>query len=188
VSRVRFNPLLLVFVGVFLILTVALADGAFAKTEHCPAGGTKTEGQHNDVVLAAGTQVCVKGSTDATGIITADGTSTLFELLGNGHDVSYYVVYEEVQPSETPSPTPSPSVSPTVDPSPTVSPEPPVDPTDPPKVDEPRNDPDGDPKKFDAPKDLAYTGLDDLGAGLIALILLSVGLTGLYLTRKKVDE
>jgi hypothetical protein len=51
---------------------------AWAATEHCPDGGTKTEGGNlNDIVPPAGAQVCVKGSTDATGIITADGTSTL---------------------------------------------------------------------------------------------------------------
>jgi hypothetical protein len=110
-----------------LLLTcslMGLTTAAQATTEHCPAGGTKVEangGTQDDInglVLAAGTQVCVKGSTDATGIITADGTSTLFELLGNGHDVSYYVVYEST-PTETPPPT---TVPPTTPPPTTVPP------------------------------------------------------------------
>jgi hypothetical protein len=90
-------------------LTVALfamsallmpATTVLATTEHCPEGGTKveatggTQAAINDLVLAAGTSFCVKGSTDATGILVANGTTTLKAYLGNDHDVSHYVVYE----------------------------------------------------------------------------------------------
>ncbi len=129
------------------VLAVAFAGAShtYAMTEHCPDGGTKYESGSaaNSLVLPAGTLLCVKGSTDATGIITADGESTLFELLGNGHDVSYYVIYEEtptstptatpsVEPSDsplpsstaTPTPPPSASPSPTLTPSPSETPVP----------------------------------------------------------------
>jgi hypothetical protein len=126
-----------------LILAIGAAGMATADaTEHCPDHnghpGKVEGGNLNDIKPAAGTLVCVKGSTDATGILTADGKTTLFDMLDNGHDVSYYVIYEEATPSETPSPsstpsptpsptqssTPSPTPSPTATPSPTSTPSP----------------------------------------------------------------
>jgi hypothetical protein len=112
-----------------LMLALASLNGVAAVTEHCPAGGAKVEAvgsNLNDVVPAAGTQVCVKGSTEATGIVTADGQSTLYELLGNGHDVSYYVTYggPTSAPTDTPTSTPTaePSATPTGTPTPSASP------------------------------------------------------------------
>ena len=81
------------------LLTTALPSSVVtATTQHCPDGGTghieaTYDGQYNDVVIKKGRIICVKGSTEATGKIVADGTSTLYELLGNGHDVSYFVKY-----------------------------------------------------------------------------------------------
>jgi hypothetical protein len=119
--------------GVALLLAGALALVGFAGvalaspmlvTQHCPSGGVKTEAvgnELNNIVLPRGTIFCVKGSTDATGILIANGITTLYEYLNNGHDVSYYVVYDE---EETPTPTPeTPTPTPT-DPTPT-----PTDPT-----------------------------------------------------------
>jgi hypothetical protein len=72
-------------------------SAAGAVAEQCPAGGEKVEsqvdGDLDDIVLPAGTLFCVKGATDATGILTADGQTTLFEYLGNDHNVSHYVIY-----------------------------------------------------------------------------------------------
>jgi hypothetical protein len=100
------------------LMLAASASPAVGATEHCPSGGVKTEsGPLNAVVLPTGTQFCVKGSTDATGILTSDGETTLVEYLNNGHDVSYYVIYGG-QPSTTPT-TPSPTIS--LSPTPTTS-------------------------------------------------------------------
>lgn len=96
-----------------------------AKTEHCPGGFTdKIEAKTNElngVILEAGTMFCVKGSTDATGILVADGTTSLVDYLDNGHDVSYYAIYDQ-DATPTPTPTPEPTVTPT--PEPTVEPTP----------------------------------------------------------------
>lgn len=107
---------------VIAMLLSVLVLPVFAKTEHCPDWGTKFEGNYNTTVLPAGTSFCVKGSTEATGILTADGTTTLFAYLGNGHDVSYYVVYEGVEPSATPPITPQPTTTPSASPSMTPAP------------------------------------------------------------------
>jgi hypothetical protein len=101
-------------------LVAALALPAVAATEHCPDGGTKTEANGgtqaaiNALVLEAGTQVCVKAENEATGLVTADGSTTLQAYLyaagivdgsgQQGRDVSYYVVYGTA-PSTDPSPT-----------------------------------------------------------------------------------
>jgi LPXTG-motif cell wall-anchored protein len=72
------------------------ATPAGAATEHCPdhnGNPGKVEGKSNDVVLPEGTKFCVKGSTEATGELIADGETTLFQYLGIGQDVSYYIVY-----------------------------------------------------------------------------------------------
>jgi hypothetical protein len=123
--------------GAILGLTLALgaAGMATAVTEHCPDHnghpGKVEGGNLHDIKPAAGTLVCVKGSTEATGIIEADGNTTLFDMLDNGHDVSYYVIYEEASPSETPSPepTPTPTASPTPSPTPSSQPSPTPSPT-----------------------------------------------------------
>jgi hypothetical protein len=114
------------------VMSTALLFGgvASAATEHCPSGGTKTEGTHNGVVLSAGTQFCVKASNEATTVLVADGSKSLIEYVlgagivngqGKAHDVSYYVVYPatttttEVPPSDTTSTTTSPT-TPTTEP------------------------------------------------------------------------
>lgn len=70
-------------------------------------GGTLglEEADRNTTVLDAGTLVCIKGGPSATGIIVADGTSNLRQLLGhyvtvgtgNVPDVSYYMTYRPVE-------------------------------------------------------------------------------------------
>jgi len=105
----------------FLLLIAAWtlfpADPALSATEHCPnhQDGGKVEGQNNVEVLDAGTEFCVKAGTFATGLLVADGTTSLIEYVedsgitvGNGNvpDVSYYVVYTTPEPEPEPEPTP----------------------------------------------------------------------------------
>lgn len=96
--------------------TVALASPAIAAPPaglHCPDGGTKinvapeTQDAVNALVPDAGTLVCVKASTGNTGVVTADGVTTLRDYLkaagivggdGEGRDVSYFVTYSETPP------------------------------------------------------------------------------------------
>jgi LPXTG-motif cell wall-anchored protein len=78
-----------------------------AATEHCPDHNGhpgKVEGANNSVVLPAGTVFCVKGSTVATGKLTADGTTTLKTYLGIGKDVSYYIIYKRPVTTTTTTP------------------------------------------------------------------------------------
>ena len=120
----------LAWLAVLIVVSLAMtAPIALGVTEECPAGGVKVEvnggnqAEINDLVLPAGTSFCVKGSTEATGILVADGVTTLFDYLGIDQDVSYYVVY----PTPTPTPTPTPVVAtptPTPEPTPTPTPEP----------------------------------------------------------------
>lgn len=99
----------------------ATADDGGTGEDHCPGGNEgnappsgeyedvqKFEGEHNTVVPDAGTYICVKAGSYATGIIVADGTTSLrayVEAAGirvgndNVPDVSYYVVYSLMEPS-----------------------------------------------------------------------------------------
>ena len=100
-----------------------------AVTEHCPEGWTSKDetGDDGDLVLEAGTVFCVKGGTEATGILIADGETTLGEYLiaaGISGGESYFAVYP---PIATPTPSPSPSVL-TPPPSPPATPTPPATP------------------------------------------------------------
>lgn len=136
----------------FLVGLVILAAVLFAATSvnaappsgmHCPEGWiTKDESgaDDNNIVIEAGTLICVKSSTENTGILTADGETTLQEYLFNagivdgsgaaGRDVSYFVTYA---PTETNEPTVPPTIEPTI--APTIEPTlPPVDPTPEPTV------------------------------------------------------
>lgn len=121
----------------FALLATA-AQAAPPVNLHCPDGwSTKDESgsDDNDLVLAAGTTICVKAGTGNTGILIADGETTLQEYLfeagiidgsgEQGRDVSYWVLYGT---QETPAPTPEPSATPepsvTPEPSESLSPEP----------------------------------------------------------------
>ena len=85
------------------MLALMLAAPAFAACPppdlHCPAGGTKYEGNYNATVLPAGTVFCVKAGAENSDYQTADGTTPLSGYVtwtvgaGNRPDVSYYVVY-----------------------------------------------------------------------------------------------
>lgn len=106
----------------FLISTA----GAQAVTQHCPKGGVKIEARANELVLVAGTRVCVKAGTRVTGIFTTDGIRDLSSYLeeagimggrsGEARDVSYYVIYPTLA-TPSPEPTVEPSVEPTEMPS-----------------------------------------------------------------------
>ena len=103
---------LALFATLALFMTFAFSMTPYVKavTAECPAGGVKTEsvtdGDLDDVVLAEGTEFCVKSSTEATGTLTADGETTLCEYLleagivgGNPDEcsnVSHYIVYTPV--------------------------------------------------------------------------------------------
>lgn len=58
----------------------------------CPNEGkveSVVDGDLDNIVLYAGTEVCIKGGQTLVNVI-ADGTSTLAELLGTGQNVSHY--------------------------------------------------------------------------------------------------
>ena len=89
------------------LFAVPFAGAAFAVTEHCPDGWTDKDesgADDNNIVLDAGTEFCEKASTGATGILVADGSTTLQEYLEaagivdgsgeQGRDVSHWVTYE----------------------------------------------------------------------------------------------
>lgn len=168
-------------------LVPALADQP--ADLHCPDGGVKTEANEgtqeaiNSTVLPAGTQFCVKAGPGNTGILTADGSTTLQEYAPDGKDVSYFVVYGETSPSPTPEPTPSP----TPEPPPSPTPEPPVDepPVDEPPVDTPPDRPDKPVKHGQLP----VTGPveDAILLGAVALALALMGSWAIWRTRKDRD-
>lgn len=120
-------------VAAAILFMLMFAASVKATTEHCPSGGVKVESQVDGdldlIVPAAGTLVCVKGSTDATGIVIADGETTLVDILDNGHNVSYYVTYDG---QETAPPTEPPATEPPAT-------EPPA--TEPPATEEPTETP-----------------------------------------------
>jgi hypothetical protein len=114
-----------------LVLVLSIGTAVLAAPPpdlHCPSGGVKDEtgAATNDLVLALGTSFCVKAGTENTGVLVANGWSTLQDYLvlagimdgsgQQGRDVSYFVVYSpEVTP--TPGPTTPPTVEPTPQPS-----------------------------------------------------------------------
>lgn len=133
-----------VLIGAAIIATaiVAVAPAAFSTQDedlHCPAGGTKVEANGetqtaiNDLVLAAGTRVCVKAGPGNTDIVIADGEDDLQDILFNagikngggtdGKDVSYYVVYP---PLDTTTTTTAPPTTTTTVPPTTTTTAPPV--------------------------------------------------------------
>ena len=84
-----------------------------SAVDHCPEHSNEDNFKDqsgsslNTKVLDAQTSFCVKGSTGNTGILIADGSTTLFAYLAefgvdnggeNDPDVSYYVVYPPEQP------------------------------------------------------------------------------------------
>lgn len=139
---------LAVMLGVVALLLLALAMPVAAEPPtglHCPDGFiTKDESGANDnsLIVPAGTRFCVKaGSGESnddggnTGILTADGVTTLCAYLvqagivgGDGacRDVSYWTTYA---PVATPTPTPTPTATPTPTPTPTPTATPTPSPT-----------------------------------------------------------
>ena len=89
-------------VGLVAILTTfAFALTVQGAQEVCPEAGKVTsqvDGDLDDIVLDAGTLVCIKAGNDLVNV-TADGELTLAELIDNGHNVSHYTILEE--PSDT---------------------------------------------------------------------------------------
>lgn len=189
-----------------LSIAMAGASNVFAvppSDMHCPAGGVKDEtgAADNGLILPAGTTFCVKAGTGNTGLVVADGVTTLQEYLvaagivdgsgEQGRDVSYFVVYEEVQPSTEPSSEPSvepstePSVPPSAEPSATPSEAPSAEPSVEPSV-TPSDEP--SPAPTLPPTDTAEsaTSRDNMGWWLF---LLASGLTTAmwaYLARKDI--
>jgi hypothetical protein len=93
-----------VVVALALALPVLADHGDLTEQGNCPEAGkveANAENQEaiNDLVLDAGTHVCIKGA-QKTALVTADGESTLMELLDsrnandNLQDVSHYSVIE----------------------------------------------------------------------------------------------
>jgi hypothetical protein len=89
------------------VFTVSIMFGlpsASAVTQHCPAGGTKTEVSDSfgkTLTLPAGTEFCVKAGTGASGILVSDGSPYTVTWTTNGGqtpNISYYVVYGECTP------------------------------------------------------------------------------------------
>ena len=106
-KKSRFAALLGSLLIIGALFAVPFAGATFAVTEHCPDGWTDKDesgADDNDVVLAAGTEFCVKAENEATGKLVADGVTTLQEYLEEagivdgsgeqGRDVSHWVVYE----------------------------------------------------------------------------------------------
>jgi len=168
------KPRALIALGSALTLTMLLSLavtplGAFALTEHCPdhnghPGKVNSGSAGDDVVLPAGTILCVKAGDHATGVEIADGSTTLKEYVeaagitvGNDQvpDVSYYIVYQS-EPSE-PAATGEPSDDPSSDPSSEPS-EPAAtgEPSEPAATGEPSDDPSSDPSS--EPSEPAATG------------------------------
>jgi hypothetical protein len=143
---------LAVTVAAALVLTFVIVTGSRATAAHCPDGGTKieanggTQATINATVLSAGTQFCVKAGPGNTGILTADGETSLGEYAPGGKDVSYFVVYA---PEVTPSPSePSPTLTNSPSPEPTSSP--PVEPSAEPSI-EPSPEPSPEPSASSSP-------------------------------------
>lgn len=103
-----------------LLLGFMAAQPAEGKQDVCPEEGkveSVVDGDLDNIVLDAGTLVCIKGSTTMV-VVTADGESTLRELLGIDQNVSHYT--EESWNTTT---TTTPSTSTTVPSSTTTIPE-----------------------------------------------------------------
>jgi hypothetical protein len=128
-----------------MLMLAFSVPAVFADVEHCPdyndPAYTKVDatfdGELDDIVLEAGTVFCVKAGSENTGVLTADGTTTLQEYLfeagivdgsgEQGRNVSYYVVYEAEPPATDPPATDPPATDPPA--------------TDPPATDPPATDP-----------------------------------------------
>jgi len=123
-------------VAITLLLSVLVLPVLAKPPEglHCPDFNSPNkvesvvDGDLDNVVLPAGTLFCVKGGPqDATGYLTADGTTTVGEYLPGKYNVSYYITYEGVEPSVTPPisppPTTTPSASPSMTPAPSATPQ-----------------------------------------------------------------
>lgn len=164
-----------------LLCLVALPAYGGNGQEVCPEEGkveSVIDGDLDGIVLEDGTQVCIKGSTDVV-YVTADGVSTLFELLGNGHNVSHYTVLETPEttttttvPEETTTTAPSETTTTTVvETTTTTAPE--VTTTVPEETTTTVTETTITSPPTDPPTELPYTGPEDvwlagLGAALLA--------------------
>jgi hypothetical protein len=150
-------------VAITLLLSVLVLPVLATQPDglHCPDFNSPNkvesvvDGDLDGVVLDEGTLFCVKGGNqDATGYLTADGTTTVGEYLPGKYNVSYYITYEGVDPSATPpiTPSPEPSVSPTPSPSTTPAPSETPEVTSPPSP-EPSVSPSPEPTLTPAPSE-----------------------------------
>jgi len=179
-----------------MMLTLALSPmGAFALTDHCPdhnghPGKVNSGSAGNDVILPAGTILCVKAGDHATGVEIADGSTTLKEYVeaagitvGNDQvpDVSYYIVYQSepsepattTEPSEPATTTEPSEPAATGEPSDDPSTDPSSDPSEPAATGEPTDDPaEPSPAMTPPPTSTLHGGSD--GGSLVLVLLAGV--------------
>lgn len=139
-------------VSILLLLGTLFAYGTVSANQsgQCPGfnspANTKIDTNDGSIILAAGTVFCIHASNNNTGILVADGTTTLDEYIaaniinhgGQIPAISNYVIYPAL-PTPTPTPTitptpaitpvPTPTATPSVTPTPIVTPTPTVSPT-----------------------------------------------------------
>lgn len=98
------------------VLIVFAALPALSASGPCPETATSTKvqsGDMNPIVLSAGTSFCVKAGEENSGILTADGTTTLSGYVtwtnngGQKPNVSHYVTYPPSTTTSTSSTTSS---------------------------------------------------------------------------------
>lgn len=119
-SAVRQIVALLAIIAIAMVSLAASADAAPAEV--CPEEGkveSIVDGDLDDIVLPAGTEVCIFGASIQVNV-TADGESTLRDLLGLDKNVSHYTITEE-PPSTTTTTQPEETTTTTVPPTTTTS-------------------------------------------------------------------
>lgn len=129
--RRAYAPFLTLFV-LYILLLIASTGPVTADSEHCPDKDNTVKVENAEdagsLVFDAGTEFCAKKKTGNTGVITADGSTTLYEYLvaadidgEEGEGPSYYIVYTTPVESEEPSSPASASTTPSSSPSPSMS-------------------------------------------------------------------
>lgn len=96
-------PLAILTILGMLALIVFVMTGTAQGADVCPEEGkveSQVDGDLDDIVLDAGTLVCIKAGQDLVEVV-ADGESTLAELIDNGHNVSHYTVLDETTTTTT---------------------------------------------------------------------------------------
>jgi hypothetical protein len=93
------STMLVAVMALVMMPIIALADhGDPTPQGNCPEQGkveSQVDGDLDDIVLDAGTHVCIKAGAGGAVFVTADGEATLRTLLGLNKNVSHYTVIEE---------------------------------------------------------------------------------------------